>query len=152
MIDTGSTQKYRWLLLTLCFVSVSAFSAEKLVEKLPTDTRYDLRLTASEKAEFLSEMRNMLFSVQQILEGIGASDRNKIAEAAKLSGNRMARATPASVRAKMPQSFRDLGGPTHMMFEELAMRADSDEMDMLASDAGKLMKQCLACHAKFRVH
>jgi hypothetical protein len=152
MFNTGTHLKYKWLLLILCFVSVSAFSDEKSVEKLPTDTRYNLRLTASERNEFLSEMRNMLFSIQQILEGIGTSDREKIVEAAKLSGNRMARATPASVRAKLPQSFRDLGGSTHMMFEELAMRADSDEMDMLASDTGKLMKQCLACHAKFRVH
>jgi hypothetical protein len=94
----------------------------------------------------------MLLSIQQILEGIGASDRDKIAKAAKLSGNRMARATPASVRAKVPPSFQEIGGPTHMMFEELAMRADSDEMDMLASDTGKLMNQCIACHAKFRVH
>lgn len=54
--------------------------------------------------------------------------------------------------SKMPESFRDLGGATHMMFEELAIRADSDEMDMLASDAGKLLGKCLACHAKFRVH
>lgn len=145
-------KNYKWLLLMLCFASVSAFSAEESVATLTPDTRYDLRLTAIERAEFLSEMRNMLFSIQQILEGIGTSDRDKIAEAAKLSGNRMARATPASVRAKMPQSFRDLGGPTHMMFEELAMRADSDEMDMLATDTGKLMRQCLACHAKFRVH
>lgn len=143
---------FKWLLIPFLCVSVSTFAADRAVSKPSPDPRQNLQLTPSEQAEFLSEMRNMLFSIQQILEGIGTSDRDKIAEAAKLSGNRMARATPASVRAKMPQSFRDIGGPTHMMFEELAMRADSDEMDMLASDAGKLMMQCLACHAKFRVH
>jgi hypothetical protein len=143
---------YKWLLFILCFGSAPAFSAGTTITTPAQDTRYNLRLTPNESAEFLSEMRNMLLSIQQILEGIGASDRDKIAKAAKLSGNRMARATPASVRAKMPPSFQEIGGPTHMMFEELAMRADSDEMDMLASDTGKLMNQCIACHAKFRVH
>lgn len=143
---------FKWLLIPLLCVPVSTFSADRAVSKSSPDPRQNLQLTPSERAEFLSEMRNMLFSVQQILEGIGTSDRDKITNAAKLSGNRMARATPAAVRSKMPESFRDLGGATHMMFEELAIRADSDEMDMLASDAGKLLGKCLACHAKFRVH
>ena len=64
----------------------------------------------------------------------------------------MARATPDAVRAKLPQAFRDLGGPTHMLFEELAVRAETDDMDSLARDAAQLMNQCLACHAAFRVH
>ena len=45
----------------------------------------------------------------------------------------------------------DIGGPTHMMFEELAIRSETDDMDMLAEFTGKLMQQCLACHAMFRV-
>jgi cytochrome c556 len=85
------------------------------------------------------------------MQGMGEADRNRIAESARRSGNRMARATPASVRAKPPQSFRDIGGPTHMMFEELAIRAETDDMDMLAGEAGRLMNQCMACHATFRV-
>lgn len=117
----------------------------------PVDTRIKLNLTVQERAEFLAEMRQMLSSIQGIVQGIGEADRHKIAEAARLSGNRMARATPASVRAKLPQSFRDIGGPTHMMFEELVVRADTDEMEMLARQTGALMNQCMACHATFRV-
>jgi hypothetical protein len=74
-----------------------------------------------------------------------------IAEYARRSGNRMARATPASVRAKTPPAFQEIGGPTHLMFEELAIRAESDDMDMIATDTGKLMNQCMACHAAFKV-
>lgn len=115
------------------------------------DTRIDLRLAPDERAEFLKEMRQMLASVQGIMQGIGESDRGRIAESARLSGNRMARATPNTVRARLPQSFKEIGGPTHMMFEELAVRAETDEMDMLARDTGKLMNQCMTCHATFRV-
>jgi cytochrome c556 len=52
----------------------------------------------------------------------------------------------------MPPAFKEMGGPTHMMFEELAIRAETDEMDMLAHETGKLMQQCMACHETYRVH
>ena len=105
-----------------------------------SDSRHDLRLTVNEQALFLSEMRVMLGSVQQIAEGLGRGDRALIIEAARRSGNRMARDTPASVRAKVPKTF-----------EELAVRAETDDMDQLAAHLGHTMKQCMACHATFRV-
>lgn len=115
-----------------------------------SDSRHNLRLTPQEQAQFLSEMRVMLGSVQQIAEGLGRGDRVLIAEAARRSGNRMARATPASVRAKVPRAFEELGGPTHTLFEELAIRAETDDMDQLAAHLGHTMKQCMACHAAFK--
>jgi hypothetical protein len=63
----------------------------------------------------------------------------------------MARATPESIRRKLPQSFKEIGGPTHMMFEELVVRAETDEMDTLAILTGKIMQQCMACHEIFTV-
>lgn len=116
------------------------------------DARVNLQLTESEAVEFLAEMRNMLASIQGIVLGIGTEDRELIARSARQSGNRMARNTPASVRAKLPQSFKALGGPTHMMFEELVIRSETDDMDTLAEFTGELMKQCLSCHAQFRVN
>jgi hypothetical protein len=116
------------------------------------DNRINLGLTPEERAEFLAEMRVMLSSIQGILQGIGEDDRDRIAEAARQSGNRMARATPEAVRAKLPQAFRDLGGPTHMLFEELAIRAETDDLDTLAGHAAVILNQCLACHAMFRAH
>jgi hypothetical protein len=142
--------KRPWFLFLLSVVATPAWTADGTPARL--DTRIDLGLTAEERADFLAEMRVMLASIQGILAGIGADDRERIAEAARQSGNRMARATPETVRAKLPQAFRDLGGPTHMMFEELAIRAETDDMDSLASAAAVIMNQCLACHATFRVH
>jgi cytochrome c556 len=118
----------------------------------PADARINLNLTPEERAVFLADMRSMLASIQGVMQGIGESDRERIAAAARQSGNRMARATPASIRAKTPQAFRDIGGPTHMLFEELAVRAQTDDMDSLTRDTANLMNQCMACHATFRVH
>lgn len=135
--------------LTLCF------TASLLLMQPSThaaDPRFNLQFSEDYRAEFLAEMRNMLGSVQGIMQGMGEGDRAKIAASARISGNRMARATPAEVRAGLPQAFRDLGGPTHLMMEELAIRAEADEMDELARFSGEIMQQCMACHALYRVN
>ena len=62
----------------------------------------------------------------------------------------MARETPASIKQKTPSVFKEIGGKTHMMFEELAIRAEADDVEWLTSFTGDLMKQCLACHEIFK--
>ena len=134
------------LSLTLSVFSFPVFAVDN--ENL--DSRISLGFTKSEKVEFLGEMRQMLISIQGIISGIGKADREQIIKSARYSGNRMARETPASIKKKTPQSFKDIGGPTHMMFEELVIRAETDDMDTLVEFTGELMKQCLACHATFK--
>jgi hypothetical protein len=151
MLSFHNFKWHPWLLTSLLVLPVVAFAADKAQAPSTDDTRYNLKLTPDETAEFLAEMRSMLASIQFIMVGIGSSDREMIAEYARRSGNRMARATPASVRAKTPPAFQEIGGPTHLMFEELAIRAESDDMDMIAAYTGKLMNQCMACHAAFKV-
>ncbi len=140
--------KPRWLVFFLALICVTAHADE---DESTLDGRINLEFTSAERAMFLADMRDMLASIQSVMRGIGATDRAQIATAARRSGNQMARATPASIRAKIPQSFRDIGGPTHLMFEELAIRAETDDMDSLASYTAELMNQCSACHATFRV-
>ena len=135
------------IVLSLLFMSyVDVFAAEA-----NNDPRINLELTAEEKTEFLSEMRLMLSSIQAIISGIGANDREKIIKAARYSGNRMARATPESIKQKTPTAFKKIGGPTHMMFEELVIRAETDDMVTLTEFTGELLQQCLACHAMYKV-
>lgn len=119
-------------------------------EKDKVDQRINLGFTTSEKVEFLAEMRQMLSSLQAIIIGIGSENAEKIMKAARYSGNRMARETPQSIKDKTPLSFKKLGGPTHMMFEEIAIRAD-DDAESLLELTGTLMKNCVACHAMFKV-
>ena len=135
------------LLLPGLVLAPLAYPAENTTH----DPRLNLGLTAEEKNEFLSEMRQMLASIQGIITGIANDDREMIIKSARYSGNRMARATPDSVRSKLPQSFREIGGPTHMMFEELVIRAETDDAENLMAFTGEIMQQCLACHALFRV-
>ena len=131
---------------------VLAAASPVSAESQDVDTRTNLGLSDGEKAFLMSEMRQMLGSIQGIITGIGSEDREMIIKSAKPSGNNMARATPASIKKKFPPAFRELGGPTHMMFEELVVIAETDNMDMLASFTGELMQQCIACHAAFRAN
>jgi cytochrome c556 len=114
------------------------------------DKRINLNLTSIEKSEFLAEMRQMLNSIQGIVSGIGSNNPEQIIKAARYSGNRMARETPESIKKKTPMSFKKIGAPTHMMFEELVIRAETDDMESLAELTGELMKKCVACHAMFK--
>lgn len=136
------------LFFTLLIINFSALSNEVT----SPDKRVSLDLTATEEVEFLSEMRQMLTSIQGILEGIGEEDRAKIIKSARYSGNRMANETPDSIKKKTPSSFKEIGGSTHMMFEELVVRAEDDDMETLTTFTSDLMKKCLACHAVFKVN
>ena len=141
--------KYKKSILCFFLLSVS-FSA--VSDEAPlVDNRIALKLTSSEKVEFLQEMRQMLRSIQGIVSGIGAKNREQIIKSAKYSGNRMARATPEAVTKKLPQLFKSIGGPTHMMFEQLAITAEDDDMETLSQYTGKIMKQCLTCHETFKI-
>lgn len=141
----------RTITISLLFLALTLSSVALAEEKRQADARIDLQLTEPEATVFLAEMREMLRSIQGIITGIGKEDRELIISSARYSGNRMARNTPASIREKLPESFKALGGPTHLMFEELVIRAEVEEMDMLAEFTGELMEQCLACHAQFKV-
>ncbi len=116
------------LLLLFAFLTVGMPAGAADAQAQVVDDRIDLRLTADERSALLAEMRQMLASIQGILQGIGEGDRERIAESARQSGN----------------------GPTHMMFEELAVRAETDDMDTLAGATAVIMNQCLSCHATFR--
>jgi len=126
-------------------------SAEPSTEPAIHDTRITLNLTPAERARFLAGMREMLGSVQGIVQGIGSDNRELIAKSAQASGNRMARATPESERQKLPAGFKALGAPTHLLFEEIAVRAETDDMASLTRLVGKTMNQCMACHATYKL-
>ena len=138
-------------LLLAGVVTVSQLMAPASMAGEPADSRVDLGFTPEEKATFLADMRVMLGSVQQIMRGISEGDREAIVEAAKRSGNRMARETPASIREKTPPEFKAIGGPMHLAFEEIVIRAETDPLEDITALTAEAMNQCMACHAQFRV-
>ncbi|NEV64689.1 hypothetical protein [Thiorhodococcus minor] len=139
-----TTQSIVFALIASLSLTMPAWSGEEL------DRRESLNLTASEKHHLLSEMRTMLGSIQGILTGIGTEDRDLIMRSAREAGMQMTRGTPQSLKQKLPPAFKEIGPPTHMMFDELAVRAETDDMATLAEFTGQLMRKCQQCHAKFK--
>lgn len=84
------------------FAAIAFTLAMSVSRAEPLDGRHSFGLSEAERVGFLAEMRRMPASIQGIVAGIGSEDRGAIAQAAQLSGNRMARATPPRVRAKLP--------------------------------------------------
>ncbi len=97
-------------------------------------------------------MRLFLTSVQKIVTAAAYNDMKVVAEAAGESGMAAAHNVPAGLREKLPLEFKKLGHATHEGFDDLARDAASMADGNLAlKQLGKLMQNCVSCHATFRI-
>jgi len=116
------------------------------------DGRQAILLSDSERNLVLTEMRGMLESVQGVTEGIARRDMKRVAAAGRVSGMASAQQVPVSLMVKLPQAFKQMGQVTHRGFDEIALRAESGEPEeMLLERLGEQLKNCIACHAVFRL-
>lgn len=116
------------------------------------DGRQAILLTEGERNLVLAEMRGMLESVQGVVEGIAQRDMKRVAVAARLSGTASTQQVPVSLMAKLPLAFKQMGQVTHRDFDEIALRAEGGEPEeMLLERLGERLKNCIACHATFRL-
>jgi hypothetical protein len=117
-----------------------------------SDGRQAIVLSADEKNLVLAEMRTMLSSVQGVVDGIASKDMKRIAQAARQSGSAAAAQVPASLMAKLPLGFKQLGHGAHQGFDEIVVGAESGEpVDLLLVRLGERLNNCVACHATYRL-
>jgi hypothetical protein len=117
-----------------------------------TDARTLIRLSASERALVLEEMRSFLNSVQQITQGLAEDDMQIVVQAARHSGKAAQSQVPDSLKKKLPMQFKKQGGDTHMKFDQLALDAgDLGDTEHTLKQLSTLMKNCVACHAVYRI-
>jgi hypothetical protein len=116
------------------------------------DGRQAIVLSADEKNLILTEMRTMLSSVQGVVDGIANKDMKRVAQAARQSGSAAAAQVPASLMAKLPLGFKQLGHGAHQGFDEIVIGAESNEPeDLLLVRLGERLNNCVACHASYRL-
>ncbi|MDH5361348.1 MAG: hypothetical protein OEX03_12320 [Gammaproteobacteria bacterium] len=144
-----------WLTVVLLLVVVVGMSYSfiyqgKTIEG--SDGRKAVVLNEAEKDLLLSEMRGFLISVQQITTAVSAEDMKKIADSSRAMGTGAAAAVPATLMAKLPLEFKQLGLDTHKQFDMIALDAEQlgDPQHSL-KQLGHLMQNCLACHATYQV-
>jgi hypothetical protein len=116
------------------------------------DDRVVLELTPAERAIILDEMRLFLGGVGQLSGALGRQDMAAAAEAARALGTKMATEVPPTLRAKLPQDFRQLGASVHRDFDQIAL--DADSLGDVSHSLGQLsatLQKCVACHAAYQI-
>lgn len=111
-----------------------------------------LKLNSAQAEHVRSEMRGFLVSLQGIQEGLAREDFEAVARMARLSGRAAPLAAPPGLGQALPGTFRELGGATHMAFDQLAMDAlEVGDVQLSLEQLGSLMQNCIQCHARYRL-
>jgi hypothetical protein len=147
--------KYCWLFTTF-FVLLSCVLVYMFMirgETLPAnDGRTAIVMEEGERDLVLAEMRGFLESVMLISDAVVRKDLAASAAAARKAGVAAQGGVPASLVAKLPIGFKQLGFDTHSRFDQLAMDAEDlgDPMQVLES-LSVLLRNCVTCHAAYRI-
>ena len=116
------------------------------------DKRSAIVLEPAERALVLGEMRGFLIAVQAITEAVTRNDARAIADAARPMGMAAAAGVPATLAAKLPLEFKQLGHSVHEDFDRLALDADAlGDVKHAHTQLSETLKKCVACHARYQI-
>ena len=134
-------------------VAVMAYTFLIAGKTVPTeDKRSAIVLEPAERALVLGEMRGFLIAVQAITEAVTRNDARAIAAAARPMGMAAAAGVPATLAAKLPLEFKQLGHGVHEDFDRLALDADAlGDVKHAHAQLSETLKKCVACHALYQI-
>jgi hypothetical protein len=136
-------------MLVIAGTVVAAQSGSKIEDP---DTRQTLRLPSDERHLVLTEMRNFVIAMQQIMDGLASEDMATVAVAARKMGSGAANEIPPHVVAKLPDPFKQLAGKVHTTFDAIALDAESlGDTKHTVGQLRDLTQHCVACHAIYQV-
>ena len=139
------------VLLAVVLALVYMFVIRGAVEEAD-DGRTAILLSSGERNLVLAEMRGFLESVQEIIEAVVENDMKAIVKSTHNVGMANAQGVPASLMGKLPLEFKKLGMATHQAFDDLGMEAkDMGDGALVMKKLGKLLQNCTACHASYRL-
>lgn len=117
-----------------------------------TDQRTAIHLAPAERDLVLSEMRQMLQSVHNLVTGLSAGDAKIMEQAARASGMGMAADVNPIIMAKLPLEFKQQGMSVHRDFDALAdtIARGADQATVLRDFTG-ITARCVGCHTSYRL-
>ena len=147
--------KFCWgtLLLLILVIGGVVYKFGFIGDTLPSeDGRVAVQLTAAERNLVLSEMRAFLEAVQIITENLPNEKMEEVARAARRVGLAAQKGVPLSLMGKLPMALKQLGLDTHRKFDRLALDAEQlgDKRQTL-EQLGTLLRNCVGCHAAYRL-
>lgn len=116
------------------------------------DRRTAIHLAPAERDLVLSEMRQMLHSVHNLVTGLSANDPKIMEQAARASGMAMAADVNPMLIAKLPLAFKEQGMSVHRDFDALADSiAKGMDRDKILHDFTGITARCVGCHTAYRL-
>lgn len=132
----------RILLLTACSTSIASDDARQLVQ-----------LPEMMQRHMMSNMRDHLASINEILEQMGRGDPDSAADIAEQRlGMSSLEAHGASHMAEfMPEEMRDIGTRMHKAASRFALKSQEGELLPAYQMLSEITSACVACHSGYRI-
>ena len=116
------------------------------------DSREIIELSAEQRDALLSEMRALLVSSQQVLEGVVTNDLEQVEVSARAMGINNIKGAPPSFAKQLPAGFKKLGPQVHKAFERIANEADGfGDTQKILTELSDMQKVCTTCHATYQI-
>ena len=130
-------------------VFVTAFNVSAIEE----DTRQLVQLPEMMQHHMLSNMRNHLMAINEILLNMANDEFDEAAEIAESRlGMSSLRAHGASHMAKfMPEGMRNSGDAMHRAASRFALKAEEGEALPAYKALSEVTSACVACHTTYRI-
>ncbi len=136
--------------------AVLILTAGLVFQAIPTaiaaDARRPVVLNPVEADFVRGEMQAYLVALQRITSALAEGEPGAVADAARRMGMAAMQNAPPSLMARMPVEFKQLGMPTHKMFDRIADAAEAGGNDQqVLGILSSALSNCVACHASFRI-
>lgn len=144
--------KIALILWLITIVGAGAYVMSGGASKQVVGNRMAIVLSEQDRDLVLDEMRTMLSSTQQIIDGLSRGDRQQVVQAAKLAGMGSAIDLDPNFLAKLPLDFKTLGFSMHSDMDAISKAASQGATEReLTSMLGATLTKCVGCHSAWEI-
>lgn len=117
------------------------------------DTREKVDFPEMMKQHQLSNMRDHLAALNEILALLAKSELDKAADIAerRIGMSSMVAHNASHMAPYMPKGMQDIGSEMHHAASRFAMSAQEGDLPRALDSLSKVTQQCVACHSTYRV-
>ncbi len=143
------------LILWAVTISILGFMFVKGQTVKSTDGRTGIVLQDGERDFVLTEMRDLLTSINGIMTSLAKDDYPAAAEWARkvgLKGHSTIESQNPAIMAKLPIGFKQMGMSLHKDFDEVADMIDKKmSQKEIMGRMGETTSKCISCHSTFKL-
>lgn len=143
------------LVLWIVTIGVLGFMFVKGKTVKSDDGRTGIVLQENERDFVLTEMRDLLASINGIITSLAKDDYPAAAQWARkvgLKGHNTIEAKNPTIMAKLPIGFKQMGMSLHKDFDEVADMIDKKmSQKEIMGRMGETTSKCISCHSTFKL-